>query len=90
MKNQNLDFELARDFFIKWTIMQFRIIWKNAGMLDFVILDIYLALSSYGLWYEITQHMHFVILLSFLKKRFVISLFCCRSAVVSQTKIDHI
>ena len=45
MKKENLDFEVARDFFIKWTIIQFRIIWKNVGMLDFVILDLDLALN---------------------------------------------
>ena len=45
MKKQNLDFEVARDFFIKWTNIQFRITWKNVGMLDFVILDLDLALN---------------------------------------------
>ena len=36
-KEQNLDFEVVRSVFLE--IIQFRIIWKNVGMLDFVMLD---------------------------------------------------
>ena len=46
MIKQNLDFKVTREFFIKLTIIQFRIILKkNAGMSDFVILDIDLVLN---------------------------------------------
>ena len=44
-EKQNLDFEVARDFFIemKFTIQNY--LKKNIGMLDFVILVIDLALN---------------------------------------------
>ena len=50
MKEQNLDFEIARDFFIemKYYAIQNHLK-KNVGMLDFVILDIGLALNRYCL-----------------------------------------
>ena len=51
MKEQNLDFEVARDFFIEM---------KYYDMLDFVIPDIDLALNSIAYDHEITQHMHYV------------------------------
>ena len=44
MKEQYLGFEIARYFFI------IRVIWKNVGMLDFVILDVDLVLNRYCLW----------------------------------------
>ena len=38
MKEQNLDFETARDFFVEMKYLKFRIVWKkNVGMLDSVI-----------------------------------------------------
>ena len=49
MDKQNLDFKIDRDFFIemKYTIQNF--LKKNAGMLDFVILQIDFALNRYCL-----------------------------------------
>ena len=50
MKEQNLDFEVARDFFIEMkyhTIHNY--LKKNVSMLDFVILDIDLVLNRYCL-----------------------------------------
>ena len=40
MKKQNLDFEVARDFFIEMKFYNSELFKKNVGMLDFVILDI--------------------------------------------------
>ena len=75
MISKSLEFSL-----LKWNITQFRIIWKNVGVLDFVILDIYLALAI-GIVsdHEITQYMHCVMLLCFLKK-----LLCLACFVVSK------
>ena len=77
MKEQNLDFEIAQNFFIemKYTIQNY--LKKNVGMLDFVILDLDLAVIDLVYDHEITQHIHCVMLLCFLRKAFVISLFCC-------------
>ena len=35
---------------LKWHITQFKIIWENVGMLNFIILNIDFALNSYCLW----------------------------------------
>ena len=61
MKEQNLDFEVARDFFIK---TKYYIIKMN--------------LLSIGIVHDhaITQHIYCIMLLCFLSKDFVISLFC--------------
>ena len=107
MKEQILDFEIVRDFFIEIKYLK-----QIVGMLDFVILDIDLALrencpqtvfflvciqSEYGkirtkktpyldsfhamllsivIGYDhkTTQHVHCVMLLSFLEKNFC---YCC-------------
>ena len=58
MKEQSLDFEIARDFFIE---MKSSVLSENiVSMFDFVILDIDLALSGLVYDYEITQHMRCV------------------------------
>ena len=76
-KNQNFDFEVARNCFSEVTLYNSELFEKNVAMLDFVILDIDLALNRYFYNHEITQHMYCVMLLRFLKKVFVISLLCC-------------
>ena len=50
MKEQNLDFEVAWDFFIemKYTIQNY--LKKNVGIMGFVILDMDLALNRFCLW----------------------------------------
>ena len=35
---------------LKWHITQFKIIWENVGMLNFMILNIDFAVNSYCLW----------------------------------------
>ena len=77
MKKQNLDFKVA----LHWNslLYNFELVEKNVDLLDFAILDIDLLsiLKGINSDHGITQVMHCVMLLSFLKKAFVISLFCC-------------
>ena len=50
MKKQNLDFEVARNFLIEMTYyIILNYLKKMVDMLNFVILDIVLALNSYCL-----------------------------------------
>ena len=52
MKNKILISKSLEISLLKWNILQIRIIWKNIGMFDFVILDIDIALNRYclGSW----------------------------------------
>ena len=78
MKKQNVDFEDIRDFFLKWNIMQYRIILiKNRAILDFVILDIDPALNRYCLWWRDYSAHKLRYSVFVFGKAFVISLFCC-------------
>ena len=48
MKEQNLDFKVARDFFIEMKYYRVQnYLKKNVGILDFLILDKGLALNRY-------------------------------------------
>ena len=60
---------------LKWNSIQFRIIWKNVGILDFVTLDIDLVLKRYCLWswYYSAHTLRYAIV--FFEKAFVISFF---------------
>ena len=49
MKKPNLDAEVTPDFFIEMKYCSSELFEKNVGMLDFVILDIDLALNRYRL-----------------------------------------
>ena len=77
-KNKILISKSLKIFFIE-ILYNSELFEKNAGMLDVVILDIDLAFNRYCLWscHEITQYIHSDMLLCFLKKAFVIRLFCC-------------
>ena len=61
--------------FMKWYITQFRIFEKNIGKLNFVTIDVDLALKRYRLWswYYSTHKLHY----SF-TGFFVFSLLCCK------------
>ena len=73
MRKQNLDFEVARDFFIEMKFYNSELFKKNVGMLDFVILDI----DPCIIWdHEIDQNIYCVMLPCFSKKAFE-SLLCC-------------
>ena len=50
MREQNLHFEVARDFFIEMKLSNSELFEKNVHILDFAILDIDLALNRYCLW----------------------------------------
>ena len=75
MKQQNLDFEVARDFFVEMKCYTIQNYLKNmTAFCDFR----YRSCSQDIIYdHKITQHMHSVMLLCFLKKAFVVSLFYC-------------
>ena len=49
MREQNLHFEVARDFFIEMKLSNSELFEKNVHILDFAILDIDLVLNRYCL-----------------------------------------